>query len=262
MADVPPAAPPPQSPPPSAPLPSAPIAHLHPRSVPLDHALAWFEEAMQLVKRSPVTWLALGLVTLVSELALNAVPDVGAMLAKIIVPLVGCGMLYAAAATDGGGRPSLRHAVAAFAAPGSAIAAIVAVGLFTFAAEGLAGWWIAGVNLFASESSGAELSFVQIAGIYAIATLASLPVTFVPFHVLLERTPVGAAFAASWGGFVLNTTPLLVYAAASLVLLGFGIATMGIGLVFVLPVCAAASYSAWKDVFGVDEAPRVDAAPA
>ena len=45
--------------------------------------------------------------------------------------------------------------------------------------------------------------------------------------------------------------PLLVYAAASLVLLGFGLATMGIGLVIVLPLWAASSYAAWKDVFGV-----------
>ena len=212
---------------------------------------------MPLVKRSPFVWLALGLVTLVSELAFNAIPDVGALLGKIIVPLVGCGMLYAAAAADGGGWPSIGHAVAAFAAPASAIAAIIAVGLFTYGAEGLAGWWFAGINLFAGDASGADLSFVQIAGIYTIVMLASLPVTFVPFHVLFEHTPVAAAFAASWRAFVLNTTPLLVYAAASLVLIGFGIATMGIGLVFVLPLCAAASYAAWKDVFGVAEAPRL-----
>jgi uncharacterized membrane protein len=260
MAEVPPPAPPPQSPPPLPPQAAGSIAHLHPRSVPLTHALVWFEDAMQLVKRSPATWLALGLVTLASDLLLNAMSEFGAMLGKIIVPLVACGMLYAAAATDGGGRPLLRHAMRAFVAPAPAIAAIIAVGLVTVAAEWLAGWWIADVNLFARDGGGADLSFVQIAGIYAIVMLASLPVTFVPFHVLFERARVGAAFAASWRGFVLNTTPLLVYSAASLVLFGFGIATMGIGLVFVLPLCAAASYAAWKDVFAVDEAPRIEAA--
>ena len=76
-----------------------------------------------------------------------------------------------------------------------------------------------------------------------------------PFHVLFEQVPVGAAFAASWNAFVRNTVPLLVYAAASLVLLGFGLATMGIGLVIVLPLWAASSYAAWKDIFGVSDAP-------
>ena len=53
-------------------------------------------------------------------------------------------------------------------------------------------------------------------GIYAIGILASLPLTFVPFHLLFERVAPGAAIVASWRGFIGNTAPLLVYAAASL----------------------------------------------
>ena len=92
-------------------------------------------------------------------------------------------------------------------------------------------------------------------GIYAIGILASLPVMFVPFHVLLEPVTPGAAFAASWQAFVLNTMPLLAYAAASLVLLAFGLATMGLGLVLALPLWVASSYAAWKDIFGIRDAP-------
>ena len=78
---------------------------------------------------------------------------------------------------------------------------------------------------------------------------------FVPFHVLLEQASPGAAFAASWNAFALNTLPLLVYSAASLVLLAFGLATMGLGLVLALPLWAASSYAAWKDIFGIRDAP-------
>ena len=70
-----------------------------------------------------------------------------------------------------------------------------------------------------------------------------------------RRCRRGAAFAASWNAFALNALPLLVYAAASLVLLGFGLATMGLGLVLALPLWAASSYAAWKDIFGVRDAP-------
>jgi uncharacterized membrane protein len=94
-----------------------------------------------------------------------------------------------------------------------------------------------------------------VLGIYAIGVLASLPVGFVPFHVLLERTGFGDAFAASWHAFVLNTGPLLVYAAASMLLLGFGLMTMGVALVVVLPLWTASSYAAWKDIFGVGRVP-------
>jgi uncharacterized membrane protein len=34
-------------------------------------------------------------------------------------------------------------------------------------------------------------------------------------------------------------------------LLLLGLATMGVGLVLVLPWMAAASYAAWKDIFGL-----------
>ena len=238
---------------------SPPPAHLEAGVVPWRHALTWYEDAMRLVKRAPGTWAALSLLTLVAEFVLEAIPDVGPPLGKVVVPLVACGMLYAAAASDRGDAPSLRHAADAFRAGASAVAAVVVAGLVTFAAEAFAAWWIAGVNLLAPDSAAAALSAPQVGGVYAIGILASLPVTFVPFHVLFERVPFGTAFAVSWNAFVGNTVPLLVYAAASLVLLVFGLATMGIGLVIALPLWAASSYAAWKDVFGVREAP---AAPA
>jgi len=57
---------------------------------------------------------------------------------------------------------------------------------------------------------------------------------------------------------VLNTMPLLVYAGLSLVLLGLGLLTWGIGFVFAMPLWAASSYTAWRDIFGVEEAPIVE----
>jgi uncharacterized membrane protein len=127
----------------------------------------------------------------------------------------------------------------------------------TFAAEAFAAWWIADTNLLDRAGVAAELRPAALLGIYTIGILASLPIMFVPFHALLERVSPGAAFVASWNAFALNTLPLLVYAAASLVLLGFGLATMGLGLVLALPLWAASSYAAWKDIFGVRDAPEV-----
>jgi hypothetical protein len=237
---------------PPLPEPAPPPAHLHPRAVPWRHALAWYEDALRLFKRAPVTWAALAFVTLASELALEAVPVVGPLLGKIVVPLVACGLVWAAAAADRGERLLLAFAVQAFRAPGGAILAIVGASLITFAAEAFAAWWVADANLLA-PAAGQDLAPAEVVGIYAIGILASLPVAFVPFHVLLEDAGAGAAYGASWTAFVLNTGPLLVYSAASLVLLGVGLATMGVGLVVVLPLWAASSFAAWKDIFGVRE---------
>jgi uncharacterized membrane protein len=78
---------------------------------------------------------------------------------------------------------------------------------------------------------------------------------FVPLHVLLENVAPGTAFSASWQAFLLNTWPLIAYAAASLVLLAFGLVTLGLGLVIALPLWFASTYAAWKDIFGVRDAP-------
>jgi hypothetical protein len=213
--------------------PAAPPQHLEPRVVPWRNALTWFEVAMRLVKRRPAIWALLAFFTLVSEFVLQAMPGFGPSLGKIVVPLLACGMLYAAA-----GRRRRRAAADSLRArgvPGTRRGDPCDRhrGVLTFCAEALAAWWIADVNLLATESSGSDLTAAAIGGIYAIGILASLPLTFVPFHALFERVRPGAAFAASVRGFLLNTVPLLVYGAVSLVLLAFGLLTMGVGLVFV-----------------------------
>ena len=225
--------------------------HLHPRAVPWQHALAWYEEAMRLFKRGPITWVCLAIATVLSELTLKMVPGVGTLLSQVITPLIACGLVYGAVAADRGSKPSLRDAVRVFRAPPQAIAAVVASALVAFFAEAFAAWWIADVNLLDAAGGAGELSPVAVTGILALGILASLPVMFVVFHVLFENVRPAPAFIASWNAFVLNTLPLLVYSAASMVLLGLGLATLGLGLALALPLWAASSYAAWKDIFGI-----------
>ena len=60
------------------------------------------------------------------------------------------------------------------------------------------------------------------------------------------------ALGGAWTSYLVG---LLAYAAASLVLLAFGLATMGLGLVLALPLWVASTYAAWKDIFGIRDAP-------
>ena len=236
-------------------VPSAPpAAHLSPRAIAASRVLQWYEEALRLFKRAPGTWIALALLTVATEFLLKTIPVAGAMLSELITPVVACGLVYAAAATDRGAAPSIRLAFAALGVPAGALTAVIFASLIPSVLQALAAWWLADVNVFGSEKSFTELAPITLAGIYSIGILASLPFTFVPFHALLERVAPGPAFTASWNAFVVNTPPLLAYAAASLVLLGFCMLTMGLGLMLALPLWAASSYAAWKDIFGVPTA--------
>ena len=232
--------------------------HLSAHVVPWQHAITWFEDALRLFRRRPIVWIGLSILTLVGELVLQIPPDPWPLLSKIVVPLVACGMLIAAAVADRHAAPRLAHALTAFRAPTSAVIAIVLSNLVTFLAEAFAAWWIADANLFLVHAATEDLTTSALIGVYAIGVLASLPVVFVPLHVLFEPVSLIEAFAASWHAFVLNTMPLLVYAAFSLMLLALCFLTMGLGFVFAMPLWAASSYIAWRDIFGVEEAPIVD----
>lgn len=226
-----------------------PVATAAPRAVPLTHAFRWFEAAMRLFKVAPFSWCALGAITLASELALELVPGVGAAAAKVIVPVIDCGMLLGAAAVDRGAPLELRFAIAAFRARPAALAAIVLSALFVTAVETILAYAFSGANLLANPSD-ERLTATALLVVVGAGTLASLPVAFVPFAVLLEGASFARAFTGSLRGFALNVAPLVLFGALALILTIIGLVLLwGIGLIVVFPLLTAASYAAWKDIY-------------
>jgi uncharacterized membrane protein len=86
--------------------------------------------------------------------------------------------------------------------------------------------------------------------VYAAGVAVSLPLTLVPIVALFEGAGVADSFAASVAAFRRNVGAFLLYGGLSLALLGLAIVTMGIILPVVLPLWAASSYVAWKDIVG------------
>lgn len=233
-------------------------AHVSPRAVPWQQSFAWYGEALRLFRVRTGVWVAFAAASLLTELAFQALPGYVSFPGKLIAPLIACGMLAAAAAADRGDPPGLRLLFAAFRRPPAAIAAIVVASLVTTFAEVFAGWWIADANLLTGAGI-SELTGAAVLGIYAIGMLVSLPVSFVPLHMLFERVTPGQAFAASFRAFLENPGPLAVYSLVLLVLLAIALATMGFGLLVVLPLAAASSYAAWRDIFAVAAPPSESA---
>src|SRR5690348_18197967 len=139
----------------------------------MSRALAWYAEAMRLFKRGPVTHALLAALTIVSQVALELWPEAGALVSKIVVPLIACGMLYAARAAANGERPRIAHALAAFRAGPAAILAVVVSSALTFAAEWIAADRLAGVDLMHPGASSPELDATTVLAVYAVGILAS-----------------------------------------------------------------------------------------
>jgi len=210
---------------------------------------------MRLFKLAPITWCVLGFITLASDLGLQLIPGIGIAASKVIVPLIECGMLIGAVALDQGRPLQLRYSIAAFGARPAAVGAIVIGSLLVFAAEALAAYFLADANLLVAEPDSVELSSLEVIGTVVIGVLASLPVAFVPFAVLLTGASFIGAFASSVRAFALNLTPLLIFAALAAMLVALGLLLLGVGLIAVFPLLSAASYAAWKDIFVVETAP-------
>ena len=233
-------------------LPFSTVVVAAPRAVNARRAFAWYEEAMRLFKLAPITWCALGFITLAADLGLQLVPGIGIAASKVIVPLVECGMLIGAAALDRGQPLLLRYSLTAFGARPGAVAAIVIGALAVFAAEAFAAYFLAGANLLAPDPDGGDLSSLAVIGTVVTGALASLPVVFVPFAALLVDASFPDAFGSSVRAFALNLAPLLLFAAIAVVLVALGLLLYGVGLIAVFPLLSAASYAAWKDIFIVD----------
>lgn len=206
---------------------------------------------MRLWKRGPAVFCALALVVLAVNLALSIVPVVGVALSQLVTPLLECGLLYAVLAADRGDRPRLRHLIAIAGAPAQALAAVIAAGFLIFATQAVVAQAIGDVSLLSPASNAESFSGAALVATYAAGMAVSLPLTFVPFAVLFDGAGFRNAFAQSAAGFSRNAAPLLLFGALSFALLMLGLATSGLGLLLALPWSAAASYAAWKDIFGV-----------
>jgi uncharacterized membrane protein len=230
------------------------VAH-EPRAVPIARVFAWYETAMRMFKRAPVNWCVLGFITVAAELGFQLLPGLGVALAKVIVPVIECGMLLGAAAVDRGTPLEIREAIAAFSARPAAIAAIVISALLIFAAEAVAAYAIAGISLLDATGDEPTLTASELTTVFAVGTVVSLPLLFVPCAALFEDASFTRAFATSWRGFALNIAPLLVFGALALVLVLIGLLSFGFGLVAVFPLLSIATYAAWRDIYGVELPP-------
>jgi uncharacterized membrane protein len=219
------------------------------RRVPAGRAFDWYAEAMRLFKRHPWSFVGLAVLVIAAELALGLIPVAGRPLSNVVVPIIACGLLYASLAVDRGDRPRAAHLVAPFAASAGALGAVILSALVVFLAEWAVAWHAAGANLLAAEGDDL-LTAVDVLLVYTVGVAVSLPLTLVPLVALFEGAGVADAFAASVAAFRDNVGAFLVYGALSLALLGLAIVTAGVTLPLVLPLWAASTYAAWKDLFG------------
>jgi hypothetical protein len=201
---------------------------------------------MRLWKRAPFTLCLMAFVSLAAEFALQLIPDAGMLASKLLPPLLTCGMFVGAHAIESGGRARVTDVLVPFTASAAAIGAIVVSSLAIFAAEALAAYIVADANLL--RVANPDMDLAAVLAMFAVGVLVSLPFTFLPMCALIDHMGFAQSFSASFRAFSANVPAFLLYGLLSYALLLVGIATLGVGLVIVLPLWATSSYVAWRDV--------------
>jgi uncharacterized membrane protein len=220
------------------------------RKVSIDRAFHWYSEAMRTFRRHPLPFALLSFAILLTDVVLNQIPLAGAAASNVIIPVLACSLLYATLAVDRDDRPRLMHLVAPFVAPATALFSVVLASLIVFGAEWFVAWRFADVNLLAPAA--AQIEPDDALAINGTGVAISLPLTLVPLLALFEGMSTRDAFASSLAAFFRNVPAFLLYGALTIALLGVGFVTRGLALLIVLPLWAASSYAAWKDLYRVD----------
>ncbi|OIQ78713.1 hypothetical protein GALL_395750 [mine drainage metagenome] len=264
------------------------------RHVPAGRALHWWAEGWRAFRRAPLAWLGLS-VALVLMVAVLGVLPLGPLLVKwLLPPLFAFGAVFAASLQQrwrGAPRDLPAELIAEVTNDGAfdesarlwrarikplLLASILVVllgGVFGIAFVALAatllGVGLAGVGALGALAGSAGLLAGAGAMAGAMATLTllglvALVVVSVAFWFVGTLVTLGGADA--WEAIVLSLRAALANVGAlalfSLLLLPAAmlvLATMGLGVLVLLPVLSAASYASFDDVFGAAEArPRTE----
>lgn len=239
-----------------------------PCSVAAGRGWGWVEDAWSQFTEQPWGWVgALVLFVLVS-MALGLVPVVGGLALGILGPMLTGGLMIGAHTQWDGGRFGIAHLFAGFSRnPGGL--ALVGVAYLGFSlllglVIGLA--LLLGLSALAPglnaleldpatmgpgglEGLGGPLMLLPLVLGLVLGIPLMMAILFAPALVALDSLPVGRALWLSLLGCWRNLLPLTLFGLVALALGFLGVLTLGLALLFVMPLLTLALYHAYREIY-------------
>jgi uncharacterized membrane protein len=230
------------------------------RSVPADHALAWYKEAWRLFKLSPGTWIGIWVVFLVILMAINFVPLIGSLVAAVVTPIFAGGIMIAARNASQGSGAHFGDLFAAFSGRAGQLAVIGLIQLAISVVFFLLFAMVVGVGgafaMFSGSMSSDALSAGAMTSVFVVALLSLI--VFVPLTnavwlgsalTALEGTPAIEALKRGFSATLRNILPLIVFVLITFVLAILASIPFGLGWLVLGPVIMCAMYAQFQDLF-------------
>lgn len=235
-------------------------------SVSAGRGMYWISEGWTLFKSAPGLWIVALLLWVGMQVLLGWVPFLGGLASLLLGPSFMVGLLAFAHGIADGGKADIGTLFVGFKDKLGTlvvlsllyfvmILGIVAVGVV--AAVALLGGTGAlhaadSPQAFAAAMTGASLLMLVLLALvlFALMALVASAYWYAPGLVFFANQSAVAAMKQSFSACWRNWLPLLVYGLIAIAITIIGILPFGLGLLVVIPVLMASSYSSFRDIFG------------
>jgi uncharacterized membrane protein len=242
------------------PLP-APAFNGSSRVVAAGNAFEWLRQGWAIFLVNPGVWIAMTVVLIVVILGMQIVPLVGALVANLLTPMLGAGMLLACQKATNGEAPDVADLFIGFKQNTTnlvmlgvlymaAMLAIVAI-VVVLGGGSMAGGLMMGRPAGIGVGLGLAFGGMMLAMLLSLALSVPLfmAIWFAPALVFFNNMPPVEALKASFNACLKNTLPFLVYGLIVMVLMFFAALPVGLGFLVLVPVLSGSVYVSYRDIF-------------
>jgi uncharacterized membrane protein len=198
----------------------------------------WFVHGWEMFKKSPVLLIVAAFIWMALEVSIALIPVAGEVIDALLFPFLYAGFLFGARELYEERRLSLTHLFRGFT-EGSKIKHLLTLGLLLAVA--------------AIVEAGFVFLLGPVGAIFMAAPLAILVFSAllysVPLVMFTDAEPV-EAIKSSYRSCGQNIAALIVVYLVLLVFAIFTAGTLGLALLFIMPVTFLALYKSYKDIYG------------
>lgn len=229
------------------------------RTVPARQGAQWIADGWALFRLHPWIWIALGVLDLVITLILNEIPYVSALTSVFAILWTG-GMIAAAERCR---TTSLVRIGDVFDGMRAKLQPLFAAGVFAFLITiicQLLGSRISeGLSLLVKTVPSQQIDgvwqavpWVLVVLYVVVATGGAMALWLAPPLIVLVNAAPNDALKLSFLAACRNVWPTLVYGLIIMCLAIASLATLGLGLLVLVPLVYLSSYAACRDLFAID----------
>lgn len=220
-------------------------------------ALSWLSKGWTLFMQAPGPWVLMALLFLVGYLFIAFIP-MGGLIIQILLPMVMAGWYIAADKLNFGEDISVGMMFEGFSRNAAQLALVGLIGFLLQLVLAIVVlipvFLVFGLSLFGSGKpdfgTGSVIAIAVIGLVFLVGSyLIALAAWFAPMLVAMNDMDAVSAVKLSFSAGMRNLGATIVMAILMILLMFGAILTIGLGFLVVMPLLAAASYAAYREVF-------------